>query len=249
MRRGIQRTRRRVDLGKLSSAVSRPGVDPRVWITLAQVDDVGGDAEEGIFADVTFLPSGEEQSVLVGSAYAGAGYGQVIKPKVGDLVVVAVPEGSQDSGPIIIGRMWNGAEPPPAGALSGDDVTDDLFTRVKDGDSFRLYVDGGGQILLDTNGAGDIRVQTRGAGKVKLGEGALQPAVLGNDLCAWMQSVENRLSAAATVGSTVLAAYNLHTHGVTTAPGTTATTSAPAAPSFPTPPVAPEVRATKTELK
>ena len=104
-------------------------------------------------------------------------------------------------------------------------------------------------ITMTTEGDGDIRLQATGGGKVKLGDTALQPAVLGNTLYDWMQTVENRFTTLGAQASTLLAAYNAHTHAVSTAPGTTATAVPPASPSPPTPPVPPDPRATDTEVK
>lgn len=253
----IRRTRRSIDLGKLASAITRPGVDPRVWITLGVVTETGADPEQGLFADVEFIPSGEEQTVFVGSNYAGAGYGTVVKPKVGDVVVIAVPEGIQDAGPIIIARLWNGQMPPPPEAINGEDITDDVVTRVKSGDSHKLFVGGGGGVLVDVDGAGDIRLQARGSGKVKLGDTDLQPAVLGNANQSVLDDHETRIKTLETAIGQFVTAFSTHTHVVTVSGVTVGVASAggvaavPAAfsPPAPVPQTAPETRATDTEVK
>ena len=50
---------RRADPARLASLVSRPGIDPRIHLSLAVVDKVRVDPEHGVFADITLLP-GEE---------------------------------------------------------------------------------------------------------------------------------------------------------------------------------------------
>ena len=237
--RKIQRARRTVDISKLSSAVSRPGIDPRCWVTLAQVTDVGFDAAEGFFVDVEFLPTGEQQCCLLGSHYAGENYGQAALPQVDDVVVVVVPNGDQSAGPVVICKLWNAADPPPADGSSGTDPTDDYLLRIRAGRNYTLRASGAGGVSVITEGEGDVVIAADGSGKVKLGTSALQPAVLGNTLYAWMETVAQRLL---TLEANALS----HTH-TSAAPGfPTGTPDNPAAP----PPVAPpDPRATDTEVK
>lgn len=247
----MSRARTTFDPGRLASLVARPGIDPRRWVILARVKQVAYVARRGYLADLEGIPLGEEFTAQVGAGYAGNGFGGYAGPKVDDLVVVLFTEGDPSALPVIVTRLWNGADPPPSdGSDEENEVpTDDVLLRVAPGDNLRVRVSGGGGVTVIAEGDGDVVLAAEGAGKVKLGTGALQPAVLGNALYSWMQSVETRLSQAATVGSTVLAAYNAHTHAVTTAPGTTATGLPVATPSFPAPPVPPEVRAVDTEVK
>lgn len=255
--RKIQRARRQVDIGKLSSAVSRPGIDPRCWVTLAQVTDVGYDANEGFFVDVEFMPSGEQQCCLLGSHYAGENYGQAALPQVDDVVVVVIPNGDQGAGPVVIARLWNAADKPPSDGSSGTDPTTDYLLRIRESTSFKLYASGTGGVLIDTAGDGDIRLQARGAGKVKLGDTNLQPAVLGNDNQNVLNDHESRIAALEAKYLALVADYNGHTHTVTVSgvqPGGGSASGSAAAPtSFvpsPVPPVeAPETRATDTEVK
>ncbi len=239
MTRAIRRTGRRVDLGKLSSAVSRPGIDPRCWVTLAQVTDVGFDAAEGFYVDVEFLPTGEQQCCLLGSQYAGEGYGQAALPQVDDVVVVVVPNGDQSAGPVVIARLWNAADTPPADGSSGTNPTEDYLLRIRAGTNYTLRASGAGGVSVITEGAGDVVIAADGAGKVKLGTSALQPAVLGNTLYAWMESVAHRLL--------ILEADALaHTH-ISGVVGLA--TGAPNNPAEPPAVPPPDPRATDTEVK
>jgi hypothetical protein len=121
----VARARRTIDIGRLSRLVARPGVDPRVWVALARVTDVGYDENEGFFADVTMIPTGEEQTAMISSLYTGPSYGFWPAVEVGDLVVVVVPQGDPNAGPVIIGQIWNTEYPPPSEARgTGSDNTD-----------------------------------------------------------------------------------------------------------------------------
>src|SRR5216683_3334457 len=106
------RGRASIDLSKLSAAAARPGIDTRIWLTLAVVKELGYDSAEGIFADVQFQPSGEIETCFVGSAYSGGQFGMYCPLRVGDTVLVAVPSGDPNNGPIIISRQWDASDPP-----------------------------------------------------------------------------------------------------------------------------------------
>ena len=138
------RARRAIDLGKLSAAVARPGIDPRTWVTLATVIEVGFDADNSYYADVAYLPSGEEQTCLVGSAYTGNNFGIWTPLEPDDVVVVIVPNGDSNAGPIIVARLWNSADKPPTDGGEGEIPTDDLLVRVKSGHKLRLRTSGTG---------------------------------------------------------------------------------------------------------
>lgn len=248
---------RSLDTAKLSAAVSRPGIDPREWVKLGRVDDVAFDPAYGWFADVTWQPSGAQETCMVGLAYATPDGGASFCPiPVGSTVVAVIPDGDPNSGPVIVAVLPTKQNPPPAtggtGPVSGDgtqDPTEDVFLYVRPGRNVRVRVAGEGGVLIESTGSGDVRLQATGSGKVKLGDTNLQPAVLGQTLQDWAQTVENRLTTQGSVGTTLLAAYNAHTH-VSAAPASpTSTTSVPATPSPPSPPIAPDMRATDTEVK
>lgn len=176
---------------------SIPGIDPRVWLTLAVVEKVGYDPAGGVFADVTFQPTGEPETAYVAAPYAGntagIGFGAWFPLEVGDTVLVAVPGGDTGAGPVIVARFWNTGDPPPspadldwaAGALSLDPPSD-VVIRAKPGSSFKirtatadldLQVEATGDLKLTNIGTGNITVETLGAGKVKLGVAATAQAL------------------------------------------------------------------------
>lgn len=165
--------KRRLDISRLSSVASRPGVDPRTWITWASVRDIGFDAEQGIFADVTFIPTGETETVFVGSDYAGGEFGAYSPIEVGDIVVVAIPNGDPGAGGIIVGRAWRGADKPSANfkadqQVDGNDVpTDNVVLRVRPGKKYVIRTsDSGGDIDIKVEGDGATTVENAGSGAI-----------------------------------------------------------------------------------
>lgn len=148
--------RRKTDVGAMSSAVSRPGIDPRVWLTLAVVKELGFSATEGCFADVQFQPGGENETAYYGTSYAGSGFGEHNPIEVGDTVLVALPMGDPGLGPIIIARFNNAGDPPPAEFGEGDEPSADRIVRVKPNQNLRIIVSGTGSVNITVEGAGQV---------------------------------------------------------------------------------------------
>ena len=184
----MQRARSSVDVGRLSAAASRPGIDPRVWLTLAVVDVIGFDPENGIFADITYQPDGTKETALVGSAYAGDEFGFYCPVAVGDTVLVAVAGGDPGNGPVIVSRMWGGPDKPNAELQSSadpEDATQDVVLRVRPGQKFKIRtsgandgvdiaVEGDGGYNIDVQGTGNITLNVNG-GVVQLAGTTLTP--------------------------------------------------------------------------
>jgi hypothetical protein len=150
------------DVGRIAEALSRPGIDPRTWCSLAVVDAVGFDAEHGYFADVVLIggeAAGAKSPARVAAAYAGPGFGFFLPLEVDDEVVVAFPNGDPAAGLVVVGRMHDHGTPPPAEVA---DRQADLLLLAKDGATVRVA----------TQGAGNIVVEPRGTGKVLLGSEA-----------------------------------------------------------------------------
>lgn len=181
----MSRARRSVDAARLSNLVARPGIDPRVWLTFATVTELGYDADEGIFADVTYLPTGEQETAFVAASYAGDGFGFWGPLEVGDVVVVSVPNGDPNTGPVIIARLWRAADKPApdfkaAQQQDGADVpTADVVLRVKAGQKLVIRTSGGdGQVDIQAEGSAPVKL--RSGGVVEL-QDASQPFVRGAD--------------------------------------------------------------------
>jgi hypothetical protein len=158
-----------VDVNALARAVSRPGIDPRRWVALAVITELGFDAENGVFADIAYIPDGTTDTAVVGAWYAGDGFGAYAPLKVDDVVLVAIPDGDPSTGPVVICRMWSSADKPPAEAGgSGDEPTTDPVTRVEDGATFRIVAKGGASVRVELEGSGTFTVEATGGAAVEV---------------------------------------------------------------------------------
>lgn len=179
------RGRRSLDPSRLRSLVSGPGVDPRINLTLAEVDQLGFDSANGIYADVHLIPTGENETCLVGGPYAGSSYGFWLPLQQGDLVVVAIPLGDPNHGPVIIARVWDGNTPPPSEAKAdqqqdGADVpVQDVILRVQPGQKVRIIASGGADIDLVTDGHVNVGAS----------DGSQVPIALGDKVQDWANAV------------------------------------------------------------
>lgn len=178
---------RRMDVGRLASLVARPGIDTRTWITYATVRDVCYDPDHGVLADVTFIPSDIQETVLVGTAYAGDGFGSWCPLEINDMVLVAIPEGDSSSGAVIIARLWSAIDKPPAlAAGTGGNPSGDPSIRVAPGRKLLVQTHEGSIEVTAENGAIKITA-TEGAnielkvtnGKITLGGDGLTPLLDG----------------------------------------------------------------------
>ncbi len=152
-----------IDMGRLSAAVSRPGIDPRIWCAVGYVTAVELDAADGPLVDVVLRGSGEQITAAVGTLYAGNGWGIYAPIRVDDEVMVSLSNGELGELPVVTGRLWNRADAPPTAAV---DHPDDLVVRVESGKAMRISVTGGGKLHLGSATADE-------------------PLVLGNVFKAW----------------------------------------------------------------
>lgn len=168
---------RRVSAGRLSALVARPGIDTRYHIVLAVIDKVRVDPVEGVFADVSFLPSEEPESALLGVPYAGNGFGLYCPLYEDDVVLIAIPDGDPASGPVIIARMWCAADPPPPeikGTADSENQgqfhpSDDVVLRAKPGANTKIVVSEGANVTITVEGSGNVNLVVNG-GNVNLGQ-------------------------------------------------------------------------------
>ncbi len=74
--------RGKLDLARLSNAVSRPGIDPRVWVCYGILQSEPyietQQGQQDIFVDVMMMPSMQLETARVGAAYAGNGFFNII---------------------------------------------------------------------------------------------------------------------------------------------------------------------------
>jgi hypothetical protein len=144
-----------LDFNMLSKAMTRPGIDPRSWCSLAIVQSVVIDEAAGVFCDVLLMPSKRRETARLGAAYAGSGFGFYAPVKVDDEVLVSAPGGDPAQGLVITQRLWSPADVPPAGLEA---TPEDVVLVVEADKSLRLTVQGGGDVVV-----------TAADGKVKLG--------------------------------------------------------------------------------
>lgn len=128
------------DTASMGRGVSYPGIDPRLWISLAVVTELGVDPANGVYADVQLIPSGDLQTCRVGIAYGGPGYGAWFPLAKDDLVVVLFPRGDPAEGPVITSRLWSGSDPPPRelATANGDDPPTQPVIVVGEGQTVRI---------------------------------------------------------------------------------------------------------------
>jgi hypothetical protein len=189
-----------LDFNMLSKAMTRPGIDPRSWCSLAIVQSVVIDEAAGVFCDVLLMPSKRRETARLGAAYAGSGFGFYAPVKVDDEVLVSAPGGDPAQGLVITQRLWSPADVPPAGLEA---TPEDVVLVVEADKSLRLTVQGGGDVILAVD-----------TGKVFLGSETGTEAVAKGD------SLKSYLSSLVT-------ALNTHTHiGVATGTAVSGTPSA-----------------------
>jgi hypothetical protein len=135
--------------------MTRPGIDPRSWCSLAVVQSVVIDEAAGVFCDVLLMPSKRRETARLGAAYAGSGFGFYAPVRVDDEVLVSAPGGDPAQGLVITQRLWSPADVPPAGLEA---TPEDVVLVVEADKSLRLTVQGGGDVVV-----------TAADGKVKLG--------------------------------------------------------------------------------
>lgn len=151
-----------IDVGRLSNAVSRPGIDPRIWATYGVLTSEPYietfEGEQDIVADVLLLPSMQDETARVGAMYAGNGFGFYCPLHEGDEVLVIAPSGDPDEGLVITQRLFSPAAVPPIEAVTNPE---DVTLVVQDGKNLRLHVKGTGNVVIASE-----------QGQVKLGEEA-----------------------------------------------------------------------------
>lgn len=218
--------RRTIDAGRLSALASRPGIDPRVNLSLAIVREQGYDDAQGIFVDVQLQPSGEIETCFLGAGYAGGGFGFYCPVEVGDTVLVALPSGDPNHGPWIVSRGWDAGDPPHADFKApeqegGQDVpSTDVVLRMRPGKPFRLRTSGGGNLDLKVEGDGTTTIENTGSGTIAIKsgtgrldlQGAAQSYVRG-------ENYADALSTFLSASNVVMAAFKVFVSAVASAAG------------------------------
>jgi hypothetical protein len=163
---------RGIDIQRISMAVERPGIDPRVWCSLAIVTDFHVDPDVGPLADVELIPDETPHTARLGTLYSGNGFGFYAPVEVDDEVLVVAPSGHPDNGLVIVARMHSASDPPPAQASSNPS-----------------------DVLLHVEADNDLRIVVTGDGTVRIGSpSAAEPLVLGTQLKNLLSTVLGSLA-------------------------------------------------------
>jgi len=159
----------RIDTGRLANAVSRPGIDPRVWVSLAIVKKVVVDPLEGVFVDVVTMPGMFAGTARLGCEYAGNGFGFYAPLEVDDEVLVEAPNGDPGNGFVITKRLFSRSDPPPSQVATNPT---DVLLYVKPGKTLRMVVSGGGNAVVEAEGASVVLLGSESAtlGVARLGD-------------------------------------------------------------------------------
>lgn len=191
---------RKMDISRLSSAVKRPGIDTRCWVSLAvALEDSFVDKDHGVFINVILMPTEEEYTARVGAEYAGGGFGFYAKILKDDELCVGTPSGDPGEGIVVLKRMWSAADLPPQQAI---DDPEEVMVVVEPGKNARLSLSGGGQLRVL---AGDNVVFIT-ENIIELGaEGAADKAVLDSKLQTELARLKAELDA-------FKAIFDAHTH-------------------------------------
>jgi hypothetical protein len=170
-----------LDINMLSKAMTRPGIDPRSWCSLAIVQSVVIDEAAGVFCDVLLMPSKRRETARLGAAYAGSGFGFYAPVRVDDEVLVSAPGGDPAQGLVITQRLWSPADVPPAGLEA---TPEDVVLVVEADKSLRLTVQGGGNVILAVD-----------TGKVFLGsETGTEAVAKGESLKSYLDGIVSQLN-------------------------------------------------------
>lgn len=176
------RVTRGIDVARLSNAVSRPGIDPRIWVSYGTllsepyVETIEG--RQDVVVDVLLVPSMQEETARVGTIYAGNGFGFYAPLHEDDEVLVLAPSGDPDEGLVIAQRLWSPADPPPTELATN---TEDVTLVVEPEKNLRITVKGAGNVILAVD-----------TGKIYLGaEEGTEPAAKGQTLKAYLESIKS----------------------------------------------------------
>jgi len=125
------------DYASQREAAAGPGSDTRQWISNGVVNadqpsapSVDFTSKEGPLVNVRLHPSDIDVRCRVASFIAGGGQGEWHPFVGGDEVLVALPQGSERGGCIIVGRLNNGVDAAPTNSANIDITKNETTTRV-----------------------------------------------------------------------------------------------------------------------
>lgn len=125
-----RRARQALDTSRMAKAVSRPGIDPRTWVALGRVVEVG--FNNGWVVACTILEGalcGEDVSCDVSAPFAHALSMASVPIEVGDVAVVVMPGGDANNMGIVVGFI-HAPNTHVASRVNGQDVGLPLAQRA-----------------------------------------------------------------------------------------------------------------------
>lgn len=211
---GRTRVGKKLDVQRLASAVKRPGIDTRCWVSLAvAIGETKVDLEdgkEGVFVDVKLMPSEEEVTARLGPAYAGDGFGLYTRVREDDEVIVVIPSGINAEGPVVISRLWSAADKPPSLAGANDD---DVILVVENDKDLRITLGGTGTLRInvdDANGSPQNQLVLN-QNLFEIGrENATDKLVVNSKMVSEVADIRSRMSALASQIEKMQAAVNMY---------------------------------------
>lgn len=169
-----KRSARPMDARTVAEGMRGPGMDTRQWVSLGLVT-AGGESDEIVVFDeeegqplvrVLLEPTKTPVFARVGGQVAGNGEGDWHPFVEGDEVLVAIPEGNERAGCVIVCRLTNGVDKFPMSSVAGQDPTTNTFAfsrrrtpRVEEFNGPILFRSAmsGALISLDTGGVFTVR--------------------------------------------------------------------------------------------
>jgi hypothetical protein len=176
-----------MDHSSAADSFSHAGADTRQWISYGIVqqdiqggdhsvrfnDDSGSPLPQGVLVDVKLMPSGIIVPCRVGGGVAGSGEAEYSPFGPGDEVLVAVPEGNERAGCVILSRLTNSSDTFPT-TVASNDVTQNNVSFKRTLTPFIHEVGGSYTIHTSTTGAAltiGIQAPSQLMGGVMLNDG------------------------------------------------------------------------------
>lgn len=132
-RRSRRTAPRVLDMSALAEGLAGPDRDTRQWFSYGIVAGDGDPPVEfsrddgQVYVRVRLEPSKTPVFARIATDIAGAGEGKYSPWIDGDEVVVALPDGREDGGAVIIGRLNNALDAFPMESVAGQDPTTNTF--------------------------------------------------------------------------------------------------------------------------
>jgi hypothetical protein len=109
--------RRQIDPGRLGLAAARPGIDPRTWVAIGVVEELGYSTAEGLIMVLRVVQGalvGEMVTCELAPSLARSGALISAPIAIGDVGVMVVPDGDANNVPAVVGFLRMEEAPAPS---------------------------------------------------------------------------------------------------------------------------------------